>query len=243
MRHFQRRWRGHVGVAHRQRMEVQHVEVRRVGAAGGTRCAVGGEAQQRAQELHGRHPPDAGGVAVGSQARRHHRVAGLDRLHGGVEAVEQFPVDDRREGAPAPFLRHPLGLQVAREVGLVPGLEQAHPRERVGRAEWIGEASVVAEGERGGERAERLRAGVPAARVGVGPARLGFGEGRARGRRPAGASAPLPRRCARRRRSARSGRRGSRGRRRRTPVRVRRSPFRASPPGCARCAPPLRGCG
>ena len=80
------------------------------------------ETEQASHEGDGRHRPPPGRFALGGDAGGDHGVGGLDRLDAGVEAVEELAVEQGREGDPMPSTRHPLGLQVARQVGLIPGL-------------------------------------------------------------------------------------------------------------------------
>ena len=77
-RDVQRGRRRQIRIADRQRVEGEHVEVRRFRAALRSRCARASPAQQLLpQERHRRHPPDAGRVAVGSHAGGDHRVGRL----------------------------------------------------------------------------------------------------------------------------------------------------------------------
>ena len=210
-----------VGVSDRQRMEGEHVEVRRVGAGRGalpSAAAGAGRHSSSRRKRTGCMRPTPSGSPLGATPAATTVVAWLDRLHAAVEAVEHFPVEQRREGAPAPFLDDPLGLEIAGEVGLVPCLEQPHSRQRAPGRLRIGERAVVATRERDRERFERGRAGSPAARVGVRPARRGFGEGGRVGDDEQRGQASGDGADTRPRRSARSGTRGWRDRRRRSPA-------------------------
>ena len=175
-RHVQRGGGGGVGVGDRQGMEGEYVEVGRFRAGRTSGTGGTGETQHRGEEGQRRHPPHAGGFAVGSHPGGDHQVIGGDPLDAGVEGVEQLPVEKRREGRPATFLDDPLGLQVAGQVRLVPGLEVADEGQRRPRLPRVGKAPVVTMGERFGERPERRGARRPAAGVRVRPAARGFGE-------------------------------------------------------------------
>ena len=201
-RHVQRGGGGGVGVGDRQGMEGEHVEVSRFRAGHTSGTGGTGEAQHRGQEGQRRHPPHAGRFPVGSHSGGDHQVVGSDHLDPGVEGVEQLPVEQGREGRPATFLDDPLGLQVARQVRLVPGLEVANQGQGRPRLPRVGKASVVATGERFARTPAAPKGSAPncrRTRTASGP---GLRRTRARGRPPGSASARRPPRCGPLRRGA-----------------------------------------
>ncbi len=172
-RDIQRSSGGAVGVAHRQGMKAQHVEVGRLRAG-----ATSLQAQERAQERDGRHAPHPGRVAVGCDARGYDEVVAVDRLDARIEGVQELTVDQRRVRAPAPLARDPLGLQVAREVGLVPCLVEPYPGQRTLRIQGICKRTAVAARERNRKRLQSRRVWRPAAGVGITPPSRRLCEGR-----------------------------------------------------------------
>ncbi len=175
-RHVQRRRGRPVGVADRQRVKGQRVEMRRVQAAD-----VSLQAQHFSQERHRRDAPLARGFSVRSDTGGRHRIGRPNRLDAGIERIEQLAIEQRRKGSPAAARSDPLGLQIAREVWLVPGLEQPHPRQHTTGRRGIGERPVIATRKRGGELFERRRTRGPATEVRVGPAIGRFGKRRRMG--------------------------------------------------------------
>ena len=84
----------------------------------------------------------------------------------------------RRERVPTPAAIDPLRLQVAREVGLVPGLQELDARQHASRQAGIGKAAVIAASERCREVFQSSGARRPASRIGVWPASGSFRERR-----------------------------------------------------------------
>ncbi len=114
--------------------------------------------------------PTPSGSPFGREARGRHDIRRCHRLDAAIEAVQQGAIGQWRERMPASARGHPLRRQVARQVGLVPGLQQPHPRQRGAGRGRVGVAAVVALGEGGGEGFQRRRIRCPTARIGVLPA-------------------------------------------------------------------------
>jgi hypothetical protein len=126
------------------RMVGKDVKARLLRALGRLRLFALTQAEHLAPERQRAYALTARIVAVGRRSRRDHTIVGVDCVHGRAEGAQELAVELRARRPAALGLGH----EVVGEIGLIPSLEVAHPRQPA-------KAARVARGDRGREIPDR----------------------------------------------------------------------------------------